>query len=82
MKCEIGAGIVEDIYVIPRQAMREGSKIWILNCHGRLDIRDATVRWTRKEDLLVSADIAEGERLIASRLQFALPGMVLRADSK
>jgi len=80
VKVKIDAGVIENIYVIPREALRDGNNIWTLDNDGKLVIKQVTVKWRRKGDVLVEADIEPGSRLITSRIQAPLPGMRLRAE--
>lgn len=80
VKVEIDAGVLDNVYAIPRQALRAGDRIWILNQKGRLDIRPVDIVWRRKDEILVNAELASQERLITSRLQSPLPGMKVQSD--
>ena len=78
VKIEIEAGGLDNVYSIPREALADGDRLLILKADNTLDIRDTDVKWRREKDLLVRADMMEGDRLIVSRMQNALPGMKLR----
>jgi RND family efflux transporter MFP subunit len=69
------AGMLDEVYVLPREAMRSGDRIWLVNKEGRLSVRPAQVVWRRTDDMLVRAEIKQEERLVVSRLQAPLPGM-------
>ena len=79
---QIDAGSIDNVYSIPREAMRDNNRIWILSEDNTLEIRDVEILWQRKDDLLVSGDIATGDRLITSRLQSPLPNMKLLPDNQ
>ena len=80
VKVEIDAGVLDNVYAIPRQALRAGDRIWTLSPKGRLDIRKVRIVWRRKDEMLVTADLTPQERLITSRLQSPLPGMKVQSD--
>lgn len=80
VKVEIDAGVLDNVYAIPRQALRAGDRIWILNQKSRLDIRSVDIVWRRKDEILVNAELAPQERVITSRLQLPLPGMKVQSD--
>ncbi len=82
VKVNIDAGVFKDIYVIPREAIRDGNKIWTLDDAGKLVIKQVTIKWRRQDDVLVEADIEPGERLVTSRIQAPLPGMQLRTKAE
>jgi len=83
VRLDIEAGKIHNVYTIPREAVIDGDRLLVLKGDGTLDIRKARVKWRRDKDLLLEAEINEGERLIVSRLRNPLPGMNLRtADEK
>ena len=45
VKVAIEAGIMRDVYVIPRMALRENDTLWLVGTDGRLVMRPATIRW-------------------------------------
>ena len=81
VKVRIDAGVLDNVYVIPRTALREGDRLWLVNGEGRLDIREVTVLWRRVDEVLVDTQLAPDERIITSRLQSPIPGMAIRDDS-
>ncbi|MEF9438594.1 MAG: HlyD family efflux transporter periplasmic adaptor subunit [Candidatus Mariimomonas ferrooxydans] len=82
VKVKIDAGFFENVYSIPRQALREGNVVWIKDDKDKLQIRHVRVVWRRKDEVLVNADLREGDKLILSRLQSPLPGIEVRSVEK
>lgn len=78
VKVLISAGTVNNVYPVPRQALREGDVIWVTDRDNALKILPVNIVWRRKDDVLVTADLSDGDRLITSRLQSPLPGMKLQ----
>ncbi|MCF8055305.1 MAG: efflux RND transporter periplasmic adaptor subunit [Desulfocapsa sp.] len=81
VKVQISAGVLDNVYVIPRVALREGNRLWLINGEGTLDIREVTVLWRRVDEVLVDTQLASDERIIVSRLQSPIPGINIRDDS-
>ncbi|MDH3973734.1 MAG: efflux RND transporter periplasmic adaptor subunit [Deltaproteobacteria bacterium] len=79
VKLQIDAGKLENIYALPREVVHEGDRLFIFKKDNTLDVRKLDIQWRRKNELLGLVKMDEGERLIVSRLQNALPGMKLRA---
>jgi RND family efflux transporter MFP subunit len=79
VKTRIDAGSYKNVYSIPRQALREGDLVWVQDSENKLQIRPVSVVWRRKDDVLVNADLKEGDKLILSRLQSPLPGIEVRS---
>ena len=77
-KVEIQAGKQDDVYVVPRSALREGDRLWLVGPDNKLVFRQAEVIWRRKTDMLVRCRVEPEERLVTSRLTAALPGDAVR----
>jgi len=82
VKLEIEAGTIDNVYTVAREALADGDRLLILKEDGTLDMRETVVKWRRKNELLLSADIKKGERLIVSRLQTPMSGMKLRTGDE
>lgn len=78
VRLEIEAGVLDQVYTIPRIAIRENSRVWVCTPENRLEVRDLEVAWRREEDHLVRNGIKPGDRLIISRLSHVMPGMEVR----
>ncbi len=75
VEVKIEAGQLENTLRIPRAALKEGNQIWVVGDDHLLKILPATVLWPEKETVLISNNLEEGDQLIVSDLQVALPGM-------
>lgn len=75
VEVKIDAGELEDTLTIPRAALREGNRIWVVGEDHVLKILQATILWRETETVLVSNNLEKGDLLIVSDLRAALPGM-------
>ncbi len=75
VRVEIDAGRLTGVLSIPRAALREGNRLWLVGADRRIRIVEPEILWTREESVLVPDVLEEGERLIVSELKAALPGM-------
>jgi RND family efflux transporter MFP subunit len=75
VEVKIDAGELEDTLTIPRAALREGNRIWVVGDDHVLKILPATVLWRETETVLISNNLEKGDQLIVSDLRAALPGM-------
>jgi len=82
VKVRIHGGTFDNVYAIPRQALREGEVIWVNDRDDKLQIRNINIVWRRKDDVLAKVDIKEGEKLILSRVRSPLPGITVRSIEK
>ena len=78
-KVEIQAGRQDDVYVVPREALRQGNRLWLVGSDEKIVFRQAEVIWRRSGDVLVRCgEVLPGEKLITSRLGAALEGDKVR----
>ena len=67
-----------NVLKIPRAALRDGNRIWIMKPNGKLDIRNAAVCWSDNDHVYMTDKLAPGERLIVSNLPAPVAGMTVR----
>ncbi len=76
VRVRIDAGELTDVIAIPRSALREGNRIWVVGTEHELEIRNATIVWAWEETLYLPSDCIEpDEELVISGLRLALPQM-------
>jgi len=80
VRVEIHAEPEQNIFVIPRCALRDGNRLWLMNAKDQLETRPVKIVWSRENTLLVRTGLSDGDRLIVSRIPTPLEGMVLRAE--
>ncbi len=80
VRVEILGKKLEDTFDLPRKALREGDRVWIMNDEKRLEIKDVKVAWKSEEKVMVTAGLETGDKVITSRIISPLPGMELRLE--
>jgi multidrug efflux system membrane fusion protein len=65
---------------VPRDAIREGNKIWLVN-DNRLHIRTLKIARTDKDFAYITADLEDGSQIITSSLDVVVDGMQVRTHS-
>ena len=78
VEVDIEAGNLENVLKIPRAALREGNRIWLVKPDNRIRIADPEILWRQEETIFISNILQDGERLIVSDLRSALPEMEVR----
>jgi len=78
VRVDIEAGNLENVLKIPRAALREGNRIWLVKPDNRIRIADPDILWRQEETIFISNILQQGERLIVSDLRSALPEMEVR----
>lgn len=78
VRVEIEGPALRDVIVLPRPTIREGSRVWVKNEENQLEVRQVDVVLSRKETVLISRGLRDGEQVITSQLTAAIPGLLLR----
>ena len=79
VKVKIQGPLLDDVFAIPRKAIREGDQVWIMTHGKRLAVKKVNAVWRRKEDVLVIG-LNSGDQIITSRISAPVPGMELRVS--
>lgn len=66
---------LDRVFEVPRAALRENNKVWLLDPGWKLDIRDVKIAWRTSDTVLVSEGLKAGEKLILSNIPTPVPGM-------
>ena len=82
VEAEIDAGMIEDAVRIPRRALRDNDRVWVVDAQDRLQVRRARVVWESDQTLLLdSKTLADGDRVVISRVSGLIPGTTVRTRS-
>ena len=69
-------------FVMPRLALRNQDKVYVINADNRLEIRTVNVLSTSEEWVLATSGVNPGERVVTSTLPSAVDGMEVEAISR
>jgi RND family efflux transporter MFP subunit len=82
VRVEVEGRQLDDVFVIPRAALRDGSTVWIMNDDMTLSIRKVDPVWRSDLDVVIQNDLQLGQRLIVSDLPAPVDGMAIRHKAK
>jgi len=68
--------------VLPRLALRNADKVYVINDENRLEIRTVEVLSTSKDIVLVSTGVEVGDKVVTSTIPAAVDGMEVRAITR
>lgn len=68
---------IENATVIPRDALRAGDNVFVLNADQRLEIRNVSVIHSSNTDAVIGTGIKPQDRVIISSIRNPIPGMSL-----
>jgi len=71
---------IEDAFVIPRRALREGDTLHVVSEDNRLEIRSVEPLRKGERQVILTDGLKSGERLSLTPLQFAIEGIEVEID--
>lgn len=75
VNAEIEGLLVEDVVVLPRNALRNGNRVLVVDAENRLRYRDIEPLRLHRDQVLIQSGLEMGERVCISPLQTAIEGM-------
>ena len=71
--------VLEDVFVIPRAALRESREVLIIDGNDEIQRRQVTVAWSDDALVAISAGLSEGELLVVTPMSTVTDGTPVRA---
>jgi len=78
VKANIHGHQLDDVFILPRAALRENNRVYVVDARQTLRFRDVTVVRYIGDNIIVNAGIQDGERLCISTLDAVIDGMAVR----
>lgn len=78
VRVEIAGKELVHVANIPRTALRDGSRVWVMTGDHILDIREAEVVWSSPDRVYIGRGLSDGDALVISDLPAPVQGMALR----
>ena len=75
---EIEAMPWPDSFLVPRRAIREGDRVWIVNSDNALEFKEVNIAWREEAAVVVNEGISDNDAIITSLITSPVPGMKLR----
>lgn len=82
VKAEIAGVNSQSAMVLPRLALRNANKVYVINDDNRLEIRTVDVLSTSTETVLVTDGVKPGDKVVTSTIPVAIDGMEVRAITR
>ncbi len=76
---EIAGVAAQSALVLPRLALRNADKVYVINDENRLEIRTVNILSTSEDTVLVTTGVAVGDKVVTSTIPAAVDGMEVRA---
>ena len=68
---------IQNAFVVPRRLLTTGGEEWVVNA-GKLALRPVEVIYAGREDVWINTGFEEGDQLLLSQVDSAVPGMAVR----
>jgi len=81
VRVDLEGRFVNDVFAIPRTALRDGARIWLVDDEGRLRIETVDIVWRDTERAFVRG-LEPGTRLVVSDIAAPVDGMLLRIEGE
>jgi RND family efflux transporter MFP subunit len=78
IRVEIAGKQIDNIYRVPRTALRNNTHLWIAGKDKKLEIRPVETIWRDTDTVFIQSGLKPGEQLIISDLSTPIAGMPLR----
>ena len=78
VEVELLGETLTEVISIPREALRDNGQVWLVGPDNRLQLRDVGVQRRQRQELLIGAGLAGGDRLVLTDLSGAAEGLLLR----
>lgn len=69
---------MENIYVVPRSAIQNGEKLYVVGAENTLEFREPEILRIVREDVYLNGGLSPGERVCLSTLNNAVEGMTVQ----
>ncbi len=63
---------------MPREALRDGDRVWLADAANRLVVRAVTVAWQDQLQVYLATGVEPGERIVVTAVATPVPGIELR----
>jgi RND family efflux transporter MFP subunit len=82
VSAEIAGVTSQPAMVLPRMALRNSDKVYVINDENRLEIRTVRILSTSEDIVLVTHGVEPGDKVVTSTIPAAVDGMEVRAISR
>jgi RND family efflux transporter MFP subunit len=82
VRIEIEGRTLQNVFRIPRTALRDNSRIWVVNQDSKLDIRPVKTVWRDARTVLLRKGLAPDDQLIVSDLPAPINGMPVQIKTE
>lgn len=72
---EIEGQAADSMFVLPREALYEGGRVWLIDGSNRLQPKNVDIAWSTADQVFVREGLEEGDRILTTALSTPIAGM-------
>ena len=77
VRVDVDGRVLSNVFSLPRNALRENSRIWLADSNNQLELRTVDVLWRDADRVIVKDNLSAGDKLITSDITAPITGMPL-----
>ncbi len=77
VQVELHGRVLEDVVPLPRRALRDDEKVFVVGNDGRLETRRIEIAWRERGRVLVKSGLNKGDRVVLTPMPMATDGMAV-----
>jgi len=81
VQVDIEGPALDDVFAVPRTALHEGDRVWLMTPESRLEVRRVDPVWGGRDHVLIREGVKQGERLVLTDLGAPVSGMLLEENA-
>lgn len=83
VRADIQGKTIENVFLLPRSAVRDGNRIWLVADKSDMDkssliIRDIDLLWKNSDSVVIRNGVKSGQQLVVSELSSPVNGMAVK----
>lgn len=78
VRLEVLGREMTDVVTLPREQLRDGRFVWVMNDRNRLEIRPVEITYGTRENVFIADGLRKGEQIVTTDLSTPVEGMPLR----
>jgi len=82
VRAEIIGRAARDVFAVPREYIRNGNQVWLMDEQNRLRIRTVEAVFRGPEAFYIRSGLEDGQRIVTTDLSSPVEGMLLRTAEK
>lgn len=80
VEVDITGQAASDTFMLPRESIHEGGRVWVIDSDDRLQPKNIEVAWRTADQVFVQQGLREGDRILKTAIATPIAGMLVTAQ--